>query len=152
MHIMNAMVAAVNAYQHYQRDVERSYHEIEASTSATKTHTHNQAADVQVSPNPPLFSPLPSLPPRSRVLAATASTCPCHAGLSSLVPRSCIRCRLHAWSWRTVLALPVVLPALGRRGAARCRAASTLRSYMSDAGCGGSHPASYGSTHEYGRP
>lgn len=55
MHIMNAMVAAVNAYQYYQRDVERSYHEIEASMSANKTHTHNQAADVQVCPPAPSF-------------------------------------------------------------------------------------------------
>eukprot|EP00892_Ulva_mutabilis_P008318 jgi/Ulvmu1/5859/UM025_0121.1 len=47
MHIINAMVAAVNAYQYYQKDVERAYHEIEASMSANKTHTHNQAADVQ---------------------------------------------------------------------------------------------------------
>lgn len=63
MHIMNAMVAAVNAYQYYQRDVERAYHDIEASMSATKTHTHNQAADVQVRcpPPPPPPPPLPSV-------------------------------------------------------------------------------------------
>lgn len=43
MHIMNAMVASINAYQHYQKDVERSYHEIESSMASNKTHSHNQA-------------------------------------------------------------------------------------------------------------
>ena len=42
MHIMNAMVASINAYQHYQKDVERSYHEIESSMASNKTHSHNQ--------------------------------------------------------------------------------------------------------------
>ena len=42
MHIMNAMVAAINAYQHYQKDVERAYHEIESSMASNKTHSHNQ--------------------------------------------------------------------------------------------------------------
>lgn len=44
MHIMNAMVAAVNAYQHYQKDVERAYHEIESSMASNKTHSHNQVS------------------------------------------------------------------------------------------------------------
>lgn len=44
MHIMNAMVAAINAYQHYQKDVERAYHEIESSMASNKTHSHNQVS------------------------------------------------------------------------------------------------------------
>lgn len=51
MHIMNAMVAAINAYQHYQKDVERSYHEIESSMASNKTHSHNQVCTHL--PHPP---------------------------------------------------------------------------------------------------
>ena len=46
MHTMNALVLAINAYQHYQRDVEESFAEIETVMSSTRTHSHAQATDV----------------------------------------------------------------------------------------------------------
>lgn len=46
MHTMNALVLAINAYQHYQRDVEDCFAEMEAAVSVTRTHSHAQATDV----------------------------------------------------------------------------------------------------------
>jgi hypothetical protein len=46
MHMMNAVVLAINAYQHYQRDVEESFAELESTMSMTRTHSHAQATEV----------------------------------------------------------------------------------------------------------
>jgi seryl-tRNA synthetase len=46
MHTMNAIVLAINAYQHYQHDVEDCFVEIETTMSVTRTHSHAQATDV----------------------------------------------------------------------------------------------------------
>ena len=46
MHMMNAIVLAINAYQYYQNGVEESFDEIETMASQSRTHSHAQATDV----------------------------------------------------------------------------------------------------------
>lgn len=46
MHTMNAVVLAINAYQHYQGDVEDSFTEMEQVMNDARTHSHNQATDL----------------------------------------------------------------------------------------------------------
>lgn len=46
MHTMNSIVLAINAYQHYQQDVEECFNEVETTMSITRTHSHAQATDV----------------------------------------------------------------------------------------------------------
>jgi hypothetical protein len=46
MHMMNAIVLAINAYQHYQRDVEECFAKLETTMSFTRTHSHAQATEI----------------------------------------------------------------------------------------------------------
>jgi capsule polysaccharide export protein KpsE/RkpR len=46
MHVMNAVVLAINAYQYYQNDVEVSFDEIETMAIQSRSHSHAQATDV----------------------------------------------------------------------------------------------------------